>query len=190
MSTEQSAAVYPAIKSFDDLMGVLKSLSRTDLRYEVEKVQAIRQWALDQIGVDYAVGDKVRIKDGYRMRQHFSDGDRNGWWQYRECLVPGATATVTGVDFNAFHRYWYASIVLDREWSVGDNPDTCRYDVRHWHGPVGDTPDGMERPSTFDQKNYPEGRRHTFHFEAEMLERVREKSPDLCAACPYSKDGE
>jgi hypothetical protein len=176
-------AAYPKIKSLDDVMGVLGALADADIRYEIEKLRAIRRWAFDQIGIDYAVGDRVRIKKGYQPRQHFADGQRHGWWPYRECLVAGATATVTKIDFNASHGYWYADIVLDREWSVGDNPDTCRFDVRHWHGPADDTPDGMEPPSKFDQEHYPEGRKHTFSFKAEMLERVHNDASEVRSTC-------
>lgn len=161
------------LASLDDMLDVLDRLDVNKFKWDLTKLKAIRAWALDRAGVDYDVGDKVRIKDTYRMNPTHSDGQANGWWHYRECLVPGATATVMKIDFNPYHGgYWTATIKLDREWSVGENPDTCKYDVRRWHGSAADTPDGMEPPSGYDQENYPEGRKHTFAFDAEMLSRV------------------
>lgn len=165
--------------AMDELLAFLKGFDRQKLDYEYRKFQAIREWAFEQIGIDYAEGDRVRIKQGYKLKQFFSDGTPNGWWPYREALAPGATATVNKIDFNASHRYWYAEIVLDREWAVDERG------AIHWHRPAKDTPEGMEPPPKYDQEHYPEGRKHTFSFEAKWLERVTEEASALCDTCPH-----
>lgn len=139
------------------------------LSYELRKYQAIRKWALAQCGADFTTGDRVRIKDGYAVPERFADGTYHGWWHKRECLAPGALATVREIDFNEYYGYWYATIMLDREWSVNETGDK---EWRHWNGPVADTPEGFEPPSAYEQREYPEGRKHTFSFDVKWLERA------------------
>jgi len=151
----------------DDLLEWVAAAPReSDVRWEVQKLHAIKDWALARLGINYKIGDRVSIKAGYEVPQHFADGTAHGWWPYHECLVPGATAIVKDIDFNAVHGYWYADIVLDREFAWNDY-----LKAHNWHGPIGETPEGMIPPSTYDQEHHSEGRRHTFCFDAEMLER-------------------
>lgn len=179
-SVAELTSFHPS--GIETLLEQVDSWSRQDLKYELKKYKAIKDWAFKKAGINYGVGDTVRIKDGYRVTEKLSDGHANGWWPSRECLVPGALATVTEIDFNAAHNYWYADIVLDREWSVGTGKDPDRY----WHGPADDTPKGMKPPSQFDIDKYPNGRKHTFSFSAGHLEKVTVASPsedDICPEC-------
>lgn len=150
----------------DQLLETLADLNYQQLRYELTKLRAVRDWALDHVGIDYAVGDHVRIKADWRL------GEGSGWRPYREALTPGAGATVNRIDFNEAHGYWYADIVLDREWSVALKSDGASPDRRWWHGPAGETPEGMEPPTKSDQERHPQGRKHTFMFPATALEKA------------------
>lgn len=164
-----SSTVSDRISTAEDLFAAIKSFDINALRYEITKLEKIREWALTQIGVDYEVGDRVVIAEPYTVKQRLSDGHPNGWWPYRECLVAGVKATVHAIDFNGVLGYWYADIVLDREWSVHEDGDRV---TRYWNGPVADTPEGMTPPSPYNQEHYPEGRRHRWSFEAALLRKI------------------
>jgi hypothetical protein len=158
-----------AAGNLDDLITWLGKLDIRDLRYELEKLRALREWALDRAGVDYEEGGAVRVRSGYAVARLNKDGSPNGWWHYRECLAGGALGTVTRIDFSPHQMAWYAGFRPDREWSVSE---TGGKTVRRWHGPVADTPEGYEPPSAFDQENYPDGRKHIFSMRAEDLRGV------------------
>jgi hypothetical protein len=160
-----SQAVRPG--SLDDLIEWLSALNTGDFRYELKKLRAIRDWAYAQAGIGFKEGDRVRIRDGYAVSRLNSDDSFNGWWHYRECLTGGALATAVTVDFSPLHREWYADVRLDREWAVSEIGGE---DVRHWHGPDGETPEGYVRPTRFYRENYPDGRRHTFGMRVTDLE--------------------
>lgn len=152
-------------RSIDEVLDFLGGIDVHSIRYQQKKMHAIYEWALEHLGIDYRVGDHVRI-----MRCVVPGEDcpakRNGWWHYREALAVGATATVTKIDFNDFWKYWGANIVLDREWSYID--DTGK---RYWHGRWEDTPEGYEAPHEIDREMYPNGRRHTFAVRVEDLQK-------------------
>lgn len=144
----------PSVGSLDRLLDVIASVPEQTLRYEVRKLRAIREWALDQVGVDYAVGDAVRIVAGFRVNPVKS----YGWAGYQEALAAGARAKVVAIDFNISRRRWYVQIVLDREWSVTTVESTRRW----WHGPADETPEGFEPPDAYEREHYSRGRKHTF----------------------------
>jgi hypothetical protein len=152
-----------------ELIAWLDKIDIQDLRRELEKLQALRTWALERAGIDYAEGDEVRIRSDYIVSSKNRDGSPNGWWHYRECLAGGALGTVTRVDFSPYQMAWYAGFRPAREWSLSEMGGEI---VRHWHGPVADTPEGYRPPSQFDQDRYPEGRKHTFCMRAEDLRRA------------------
>jgi hypothetical protein len=155
------------MSGLDDLIERVDALSAGDFRYELKKLRAIRDWAYEQAGIGFKEGDRVSIRDGYAVSRLNRDNSFNGWWHYRECLAGGALATAVTVDFSPMHQEWYADVRLDREWAVSEIGGR---DVRHWHGPAGQTPAGYERPTPFDQEHYPEGRRHTFSMRVTDLE--------------------
>jgi hypothetical protein len=155
------------MSGLDDLIERIGALSAGDLRCELSKLRAIRDWAYEQAGIGFKEGDRVRIRDGYAVSRLNRDGSFNGWWAYRECLAGGALATAVTIDFSSWSRAWYADVRLMREWSVSEMSGR---DVRYWHGPASDTPDGYKPPSPFDQEHYPEGLRHTFGMRVTNLE--------------------
>ncbi len=122
-------------------------------------------------GVDVRKGDRVVITK--------APNTDNGWKPYREVLIVGAFATVTGdVRYNEHHGYYYAPIRLDREWSVSPHFEYARAQagevVRYWNGPAAECPRGEEwrEPSQFDQDHYPAGRKHEFWMPTKYLSRV------------------
>lgn len=145
----------------DDTLAHLEALDHTKLKYEIRRLQAVYSWALERCGVDYRTGDRVVIAADFPRN--------NGWAAYREALARGATATVREIEFNEYSKAWQATIVLDREWSVGREGG-----VRYWNGPAAETPDGMEPPSVSEQEQYPEGRKHTFSLRVEWLRKANE----------------
>jgi hypothetical protein len=155
--------------NLDDLIEWISALSAGDFRYELTKLRAIRDWAYKQAGIGFGGGDRVRIRDGYAVSRLNRDGSPSGWWHYRECLTGGATGTAAEIDFSPHRENWYASIRLDREWSVSE---TGGRDIRRWHGPAGSTPAGYEPPSAYDREHYPDGRRHVFCMNVADLEKV------------------
>lgn len=160
--------------NISDLITWLDKLNVQEFRYELRKLQAIREWALEQAGIDYEEGSKVRITDGHAVTGHHRDGSANGWWHYRECLAGGALGTVTGIDFSPLHKAWYAYFRPDREWAIIETRGQMR---RLWHGPAADTPEGFEPPSAYDQEHYPDGRKHVFSMRAEDLHRAEAQAP-------------
>lgn len=144
----------------DDVLDTLAGINTQDLRWQIKQFRAIRDWAVKQ-ACDFDAGDRVEIQPSLHIA---SD---SGWWHYREALAPGATATVTAIDFNSHYGYWAADIILDREWSVS----TFQGETRYWDGPASETPAGYKPPSNFDQEKYPDGRKHTFAMPVKHLRR-------------------
>lgn len=147
--------------SVTDLIAWLDAAPRTgDLKHATEKAAAIRDWALTQLPI--TEGQRVTLTRDLVTNKATSPG----WWAYREALTEGATATVTDIDFHVHGRRWQAAIVLDRQWAVTDWGGAPR---RYWQGTAADTPDGYEPPSTYDQRDRPEGKRSEFWVNLDAL---------------------
>lgn len=148
------------VSSALDVLDMIGSVDTGKIRYEVETLRKIKAWALDHLGVDYKVGDRVKI-----VQPIPTD---NGWHHYREALTVGATGAVEEISFNGIYGYWQAMFVPDREWSVSEDLSGGRV-RRYWNGPAIETPDGFEPPSKFEQEHHPAGRKHRFAFLVEWL---------------------
>jgi hypothetical protein len=146
----------PIETSLDLVAQVAKFNATHDIHYQIAKHRGIKAWALRRLGVDYAIGDRV-----YLESDHFTNPD-DARHSYRECAQQGATARVVEIDYNLPHDYWYAGIVLDREWSIIGG-------LRHWHGPIRETPDGMIPP-----EEESDGARHVFLVHAQQIAKVHE----------------
>lgn len=86
-----------------------------DAALRLNHLEAVEKWAVESLNLGYKVGDVVHIVKPY------TDLDQSsGWWAYREMLsVPrAAQGTVTKIDFNAYHGYWYAAVRFDTGWSL------------------------------------------------------------------------
>lgn len=133
-------------------------LGRVDFQsilYQARRSQAIREWALSNLGIDYGIGDRVEIVNDFAAQLTLG----HGWYGSREALHQGATALVQDIDINPRSMTWYAEIILDREWTTSGE---ARGSTRFWHGPAAETPAGYEAPTKYDQEHFPEGRKHTF----------------------------
>ena len=128
----------------------------SSFKWEVEKLYAVREWALEQQPVK--VGDHVRIRETvcFDKPQH-SNGSTNGWYPYRDALAIGATAVVKDVAFSPHHKGWYADVVLDSEWGVSLDGK------RRW--------------------DHSENEKGTFMIRVGALERVENPTSDVCSSC-------
>ena len=162
-----------------DLIGWLSQLNTQEMDWELRKLTALREWALEQAGIDYAEGDAVVLAPDFRVDQRNPDGTANGWWSYRECLAPGAKGTAVRIDFSPRYKRWAVDFRPDREWSVGQ---VHGQPARWWHGPAADTPSGYEEPSSFDRENYPAGRRHVFMMWASDVRKAPALTPAVSPA--------
>lgn len=148
-------------KTITNALDVLNTIANVDtgnIRYEIETLYKIKEWALQHLGVDYRSGDRVKI-----VQPIPTD---NGWHGAREALHVGARGVVREISFNGAWSYWQALFVPDRDWTVSEWGSGVR---RYWHGPAIETPDGFEQPSKYDQEHHPEGKRHSFAFRVEWL---------------------
>ena len=115
------------------LLDALKATNGQDVVSELRRLHAIEAWAVAQ--QPFQVGARVRIAEGYAVPQFLSSGEQHGWWVCRDMLHPGALATVERVDFNWVWHYWYADILLDREWwtdAQGVQHDTPSANRHRW----------------------------------------------------------
>jgi hypothetical protein len=141
----------------DAIRDAIKSLTTVDLVREVENLQAIREWAITQLGI--AEGDHVQI-----VKPINAEG---GWKPYRECLHVGAEGVATRVHF--YDGSWRVEFMPDREWTYHETFPGQTGPVRLWHGPVSTCPAGMQvsRYASEDGDN-----RHVFYLRADKVARI------------------
>lgn len=148
----------------DEILDTISGIDTQKLRYEIQNLRAIREWALKQTGMDFVEGDRVVIAEDLDIKPD------SGWWHYRETLAKGQTGIVKQIGFNDWHSYWYASFVPDQEWAITSWPTDAV--LRYWHGPREATPEGYNPPSDYEAEHYPEGRKHTFSMNVKRLRKV------------------
>jgi len=154
------------VTEFDDLLDKLASVNTQTLRYEVEKLRAIKTWALDHLGIDYKPGDTVVITSPKPSQVG------GGWDRYREALAPGQTGTAGEITFNPHGKRWQCTVVMTRTWTVNEQRDGLghlRETTRRWKGPADETPDGFEPPSPYDRQRYPDGEPVHFFMDVTWL---------------------
>lgn len=118
----------------DKLLDVISEVRPQTLREEIHHLRTLREWAFAQ--QPFKVGDRVMLAPDYVLEQWLPpepgrERKESGWWPYRECLVPGATATVSEVKFNPYAKPpgFRFEITLDREWAVSTwNGEEKRYE--------------------------------------------------------------
>lgn len=142
-------------KTVDDLLKFIGAVDTTSIRYQAEKLNAIRDWAVAQLPV--AVGDAVTLT------RDLGTSPSHGWHHFREALTAGARATVVELDYSVIAKRWQVGIHLDRQWSV--SAYAFAGVTRYWDGPAADTPAGYVPPSTYDQEQHPQGKRSRFYVE-------------------------
>lgn len=136
------------VSEIDEILEFVSSIDIQSLKWQIRKYRSIREWALQQLGIDYRVGDRVQI-----IKKLKTD---NGWACYAEALAVGQTGRVVEVDFSEYAKKWFVTVALDKAWSVShrSNGETIRY----WRGKVSETPEGMVAPSQVEQEHYPDGK--------------------------------
>ena len=149
------------MSGLDDLLKALQiPTGNADLKYELETLQAIRQWAIDQLGLDYEEGDRVMI---IHPRPSQVGG---GWAHWSEALEIGQTGIAGELKFDKRKGEWYLIVGMDRAWSVSDFSGK-----RYWHGPAHLTPEGYEPPSKHDQEHHPDGQTQWFHMDPSWIQK-------------------
>ncbi|MGR3875749.1 hypothetical protein ACUXZZ_45270 (plasmid) [Streptomyces graminifolii] len=154
------------MKTLRDTVDALSQVSIQNLRNELDDLEAIREWAMEQLDVDYRPGDRVTIN------AHISSlaDAASGWYAYREALAPGQEGTAGDIQYDRCRKRWYVLVGMDRTWSVherGWGPNTTQ--IRFWNGPAAETPDGYEPPSQHDQEHHPDGKIKHFYMDVTWL---------------------
>ena len=109
-----------------ELIDFIGSTRATDLKWELKKLQAIRDWVIET-HVQFEAGDVVEMIECPNM-------DRNGGWKsYEPSMQPGQRAVIQEVEFNTHWKYWGASIVFDRELYWDDFNNELREAVERKH---------------------------------------------------------
>lgn len=138
---------------------VVAAIGDHEMRLELEALHRYHEQAIRLTG--FAVGDRVALRDDYRITYRGS-----GYWCYRECLVPGAPATVAEITFNKFSGQWQALVKFDAEWSVHEGER--RYDALiECNGKTADE-------------------RHLFSFDIDELRHAT--ADDVAPAMPIAAD--
>lgn len=150
------------MRTVHDVLDFFERVDIGGLRYSIKNARAIQEWAVKSLNLGFAEGDTAEFNASLAEELVPS----SGWYQYREAMAEGATCLVREIGFNEIYTYWYASVVLDREWSVWEHNGVVN---RSWHGPVTETPKGYREPTPYDRDTYPEGRRHTFDIPVRHL---------------------
>ena len=153
-----------------DTLTTLAGLNHQALRHELDTLEAVRDWAMEQLGVDYRIGDTVVITDDTPSGVPRD----NGWYPYREALAPGRTGTVRDITFSTTRKRWYADVAMTHTWSVHERDHHGRDGLTHthtryWNGPADETPDGHEPPSAYDQEHHPNGKTKLFFMNVTWL---------------------
>lgn len=151
--------------AFDDALAALEGIDLQELRAEVGNLRAVKEWALDQIAVDFQPGDRVVITSPEPSKTG------GGWDHYREALAPGQTGIAGEITFNAYAKRWQCTVGMDRTWSVHPAVLHGSRDglIRHWNGPVRELPEGFEPQPAFHQERYPDGKVKHFGMDVRWL---------------------
>lgn len=148
----------------DETVAALRSINLQALAAEVENLRAIKAWAMARLDIDYRPGDRVVIVSSAPSEAG------GGWKHYREALAVGQTGIVGEIEFDAYRNRWGVLVGMDRTWSVREHGWGAGVRlVRHWNGPVDETPDGYESPSAYNQERHPGGRVKHFYMDVEWL---------------------
>lgn len=129
------------MSELEAMLDSYRALDLHKMRYELEVLSAIRDWAIKSLSLGYEVGDRVEIVVPYPQVQA-KDGN-NGWHAYREALAMGQSGVVREISFNVRRRKWQTLVAMDRCWSVVDDAFGKPLS-RHWRGPEEECPEGFE----------------------------------------------
>lgn len=138
----------------------LKMLDLQGLKSEIEDLLAIREWALANLGIDYATGDRVQIVSPKPSQTG------GGWACYAEALAVGQTGVAGEISFSRFARSgWYVLVGMDRSWSTHEDRNGP---TRMWNGPAAEVPAGHTLPGGYP----PEGRTKNFSMPVDWVRKA------------------
>lgn len=142
----------------DKIFDFLGAVNLSPAIREISELEAIKEWAIDSLGLDYAPGDRVRICS--EVPWETADERNSGWYPYRYSLTRGREGIAGDIKFSAYHKKWGLNVGLDRCMSITDPP----FNDKHWYGPEEDTPDGFE----FIREEI-----HWFHMNVHWVQKAR-----------------
>lgn len=116
-----------------ELDKIIDALGSANLKNEIVKLKAIRQWAIDSLELDYKVGDKVILtQEGIdKLSSNFPD--------YAPSFTGGRVGIICTLDFSSS---WYVTVEFDRLIRESGYPDK---DKLTWLGPEDEKPEGMKQ---------------------------------------------
>jgi hypothetical protein len=93
----------------DKALDALTGIRIQDLRSEVDNLRAVRDWAVQQLRLDYRPGDEVVIVSD----RPSSTKAGSGWYPFRMELAEGQTGIAGDVFFNASHAKWQVEVAIE-----------------------------------------------------------------------------
>jgi hypothetical protein len=132
----------------DKLFELLAAMNVYTAIREVSELEAIKEWAIDSLGLDYSAGDRVRICSD-RPWEIANDSNYNGWHFYRNSLTRGQEGIAGEITYNSYKRSWYTLVSFDRARS-----DSADGKMKFWYGPEDLTPEGYEFAGENSQQFY------------------------------------
>jgi len=94
------------MSEIDRLLKAVTSLKLDEIRSELNDLRAVQSWAIDQIGIDYSVGDEVTI---ISEEPQVVGG---GWERHRNDLRVGNKGIVQALTFNQTSSKWVANVAF------------------------------------------------------------------------------
>lgn len=153
--------------SASPILDDLVALDVRQLKAEFDQLQAIREWALDNLGLDYVAGDRVEICHPRPSQS------TDGWKCYAEALAVGQTGIAGEISFNSHAKAWCVLIGMDRTWSTHEQGSWREQTVvRYWNGPLAEMPEG--HLPTYDLDKYPEGKTKHFFMRVDWVRKAQQ----------------
>lgn len=92
------------MSEIDGLLAAVSGVNMVNLRNEISNLRAVRDWAMRQIGADYAEGDEVTIISPEPQQVG------GGWEAHKNCLRVGSKGIVDSISFNSAADKWVANV--------------------------------------------------------------------------------
>lgn len=119
---------------------IMEFVGAIDLKRTVREyadLEAIKQWALDSLGLDYQAKDRVMICSNAPYLDAFEPGSRLHDWKYS--LVRGQQGVVEHVGFDRVDKVWKVWVRMER---CRNEFEQLGHPYKFWYGPKDETPDG------------------------------------------------
>lgn len=93
----------------DKVLELLGAINITPTLREYDELQAIKEWALESLGLDYGPGDSVVICSDTPW--DISNEKGCGWRDYQEFLQRGKRGLAGKIYFDTYHKKWATSFI-------------------------------------------------------------------------------